>query len=250
LPGKALLPLGKLPLFIQQVKRVQASATCGTIIVATTTNLDDDVIERICNNNNIKCFRGHETDLLDRHYKAALKYKADIVVKIPSDCPLIDPKIIDEVINFYISNQHQFDFVSNLHPATWPDGNDVEVMSFKVLEDAWENADKIYEREHTTPYIWDNPSIFRIGNVEWQSNKDYSMSHRFTIDYPEDYIFIKAVFDEMHLKNPLFSCEEILELLDTREDIFTLNQQYAGVNWYRNYTNELNTISPSQTKNI
>jgi spore coat polysaccharide biosynthesis protein SpsF len=76
------------------------------------------------------------------------------------------------------------------------------------------------------------------------------MSHRFTIDYPEDYIFIKAVFDEMHLKNPLFSCEEILELLETREDIFTLNQQYAGVNWYRNYTNELNTISPSQTKNI
>lgn len=245
-----MLPLGKLPLFIQQVKRVQAAATCGTIIVATTTNLDDDVIERICNNNKINCFRGHETDLLDRHYKAALKYKADIVVKIPSDCPLIDPKIIDQVINFYISNQHQFDFVSNLHPATWPDGNDVEVMSFKVLEDAWENADKNFQREHTTPYIWDNPSAFRIGNVIWEKNKDYSMSYRFTIDYPDDYLFIKAVFDELHIKNPLFSCDEILELLETRDDIFKLNQQYAGVNWYRNHTNELNTISPSHTKNI
>jgi spore coat polysaccharide biosynthesis protein SpsF len=250
LPGKALLPLGKQPLFLQQVKRVQAATSSGTIIVATTTNLDDDVIERICNNNNIKYFRGHETDLLDRHYKAALKYNADIVVKIPSDCPLIDPAIIDEVINFFITNQQQYDFVSNLHPATWPDGNDVEVMSFKGLEDAWENASKSYEREHTTPYIWDNPSAFRIGNVEWNSQKDFSMSHRFTIDYPEDYLFIKAVFNALHPRNPLFSCDEILELLESRNDIFKINQQYAGVNWYRHHTNDLNTVSISQTKNI
>jgi len=250
LPVKTLLPLGGQALFLQQVYRMQAATTCGTIIVATTNNPDDNAIERICTKNNILCFRGHETDLLDRHYKAALKYKADTVVKIPSDCPLIDPLIIDEVIKFYIKNQQQYDFVSNLHPATWPDGNDVEVMSFNALEQAWKNANKVYEREHTTPYIWDNPAKFRIGNVEWQSLKDYSMSHRFTIDYPEDYFFIKAVFDELYPANKLFSCEEILKLLESREDIFNLNQQYAGVNWYRNYTSELNTISPSLTKCI
>jgi spore coat polysaccharide biosynthesis protein SpsF len=250
LPGKALLPLGDQPLFMQMVKRVQAANTCGTIIVATTTHAADDEIESICLQNNILCFRGHETDLLDRHYKAAAKLNAAIVVKIPSDCPLIDPKIIDEVINFFISNQSQFDFVSNLHPATWPDGNDVEVMTFNTLEEAWKNATKSLEREHTTPYLWDNPSKFKIGNVEWKTKKDYSMSHRFTIDYPEDYLFIKAIFDELYPVNPLFDCDQIINLLELREDIFNLNQRYAGVNWYRHHTNELNTISLSQTKII
>jgi spore coat polysaccharide biosynthesis protein SpsF len=170
------------------------------------------------------------------------------VVKIPSDCPLISPEIIDKVIGYYVENSPKFDFVSNLHPATYPDGNDVEVMSMKVLEDAWLHADRPFEREHTTPYIWERPARFTIGNVAMENGEDMSMQHRWTIDYKEDFNFIKKVFNELYSVNPLFSYKDILSLLQKREDIYRINSQLAGVNWYRNHLDELKTISPLQTK--
>ncbi len=241
--------MGNEPLFIQQVKRVRSAFTSGAVVVATTTDAGDDIIAKLCRDNSIECFRGHPSDLLDRHYKAALEYNASVVIKIPSDCPLIDPDIINKVIGFYLNHQYEYDFVSNLHPASWPDGNDVEVIPFDVLQEAWKHADKSFEKEHTTPYIWDNPSQFRIGNVLMEESIDYSITHRFTIDYPEDYQFIKAVFDELSAGKPMFSCRDIIELLQRRLDIFSINQKYAGINWYRHHINELKTIEPSQFKN-
>jgi spore coat polysaccharide biosynthesis protein SpsF len=172
------------------------------------------------------------------------------VIKIPSDCPLIDPEIIDKVILYYINNKEKFDFVSNLHPPTYPDGNDVEVMSFETLENAWINAKKDFEREHTTPYIWENPDKFRIGNVVWEEELDYSMTHRFTIDYKEDYEFIKKVYDELYEDNNRFGLKDILELLGKKPEINKINEMYAGVNWYRNHLNELKTISSEQTRKL
>ncbi|MBC7936589.1 MAG: glycosyltransferase family protein [Rhizobacter sp.] len=250
LPAKVLMPLAGKPLFVQQVKRVQAAALCGMVVVATTTDNTDDVIENICIEEGFHCFRGHPTDLLDRHYQAALYYEASVVVKIPSDCPLIDPGIIDQVIGDYIIHQEQYDFVSNLHPATWPDGNDVEIMPIRVLEEAWQNAGKIFEREHTTPYIWERPEKYRIGNTVMPGGKDHSMVHRFTIDYIEDYHFIKAVYDELYATNHLFTCDDIITLLEQRNDIFNINHRFAGINWYRNHFDELKTVTPSQTKNM
>jgi spore coat polysaccharide biosynthesis protein SpsF len=118
------------------------------------------------------------------------------------------------------------------------------------LENAWINAKIDFEREHTTPYIWENPDKFRIGNVVWETGLDFSMTHRFTIDYKEDYEFIKRVYDELYEKNSKFSLNDILELLEKKPEIKKINQMYAGVNWYRNHINELKTISPEQTKNI
>ncbi len=250
LPDKILLPLAGKPLLVRMAERVTASTQTGTVVIATTADKQDDVIEEMCRQENFLCFRGHPTDLLDRHYKAALQYQPDAVVKIPSDCPLIDPKVIDKVLGFYIANSRKYDFVSNLHPATYPDGNDVEIMSFKTLEEAWRNAQRPLEREHTTPYIWENPEKFRIGNVAWGTGKDFSMSHRFTVDYKEDYEFIKAVYDELFPENPSFGLDEILALLEKRPDIFAINSKFAGVNWYRNHLDELRTISPRQTKLI
>ncbi len=232
------------------VERVRAANSVGTVVVATTTDKQDDVIQEICKDENVICFRGHPTDLLDRHYQAALLHKADVVVKIPSDCPLIDFTVINRVINLFVANYDRFDFVSNLHPATYPDGNDVEVMTFKALEDAWKSATRQLEREHTTPYIWENPDKFRIGNVVWENGKDFSMSHRFTIDYEEDYQLIKAVYNELYPKNPLFSLDDILKLIEKRPDIYQLNNKFAGVNWYRNHLDELKTISSEQTKQL
>ncbi len=147
-----------------------------------------------------------------------------------------------------MNNYGEYDYVSNLHPATFPDGNDVEVMTFDALENAWKHADKLFEREHTTPYIWEHPEQFCIGNVIMENAADYSMSHRFTIDYKEDYEFIKTVFEELYPANPLFTLSDILTLMDRRKDIFEINHHLAGVNWYRNHLDELKTVSHLQTK--
>lgn len=248
LPGKVLLPVMGHPLFVQQVQRVRAAKLAGTIVVATTTDVSDDIIETICSSEGILCYRGHATDLLDRHYQVGLRYNADAVIKIPSDCPLIDPAVIDKVIACYLDNKDRYDYVSNLHPATYPDGNDVEIMHFNVLQEAWINARRPLEREHTTPYIWEHPGKYRIGNVIMEGHPDYSMEHRFTMDYEEDYLFIKAVYEALYENNPLFSVTDILALLGERKDIYAINRQWAGVNWYRHHLDELRTITPQQTK--
>jgi spore coat polysaccharide biosynthesis protein SpsF len=248
LPGKVLLALCGEPLLIRMVERVQKAKLAGQIVVVTTDDSSDDPIADLCNLHRIAVFRGDMDNLLDRHYQAAKAYNAEIVLKIPSDCPLIDPSIIDVVIDYYLQNSGKFDYVSNLHPATYPDGNDVEVMSFRSLEMAWKNATRKLELEHTTPYLWENPDQFSIGNVFWPSGKDYSMSHRWTIDYPEDYQFIKAVCEELYPKNAAFTLQEILELLGIKPEIHQINAHLAGVNWYRNHLSELKTVTKEQTK--
>ncbi len=248
LPDKVMMPLAGKPLLVRMVERVQYSRLKGTVVVATSTEPSDDIIEKLCKENNIAVFRGSLKDLLDRHYRAAKQFSADVVLKIPSDVPLIDPEIIDRVISFFLDNKNKFDYVSNLHPPTYPDGNDVEIMTFAALENAWKNATKDFEREHTTPYLWENADKFRIGNVEWETGKDYSMTYRFTIDYKEDYDFIKQVYDELFNSNPRFGLNDILNLLEKKPELFSINSKYAGVNWYRNHLDELKTVTAEQTK--
>ncbi len=246
LPGKVMLPLAGKSLLVRMVERVKSAKLSGTVIVATTTDKADNNIEELCDAENIFCFRGHPTDLLDRHYKTALYYTADVILKIPSDCPLIDSKIIDKVIGFFMDNLGVYDYVSNLHPASYPDGNDVEIMTFSAIENAWKKSAKQFEREHTTPYIWENPSLFRIGSVLWETGKDYSTTHRWTIDYPEDYEFIKNVYDELYKQNPHFGLYDILNLLENRLDISKINNKYLGEYWYKNHINELKTVNYKQ----
>lgn len=237
-----MLPLEGKPLLYRMVERVSAAKKSGRIVVATTNNPQDDEIYNFCNQNGIDVYRGHPTDLLDRHFQVGIKYYADAVVKIPSDCPLIDPRIIDKVIRYYEAGYRKYDFVSNLHPASYPDGNDVEIMSMTSLERAWLEAKKDYEREHTTPYIWENPNKFALGNVEWETGFDYSSSHRFTIDYQEDYLFIKRIFEELYPNSKMFRLEEILKLLEDKPEILSINKQYAGSYWYDSHIGELKNI--------
>jgi spore coat polysaccharide biosynthesis protein SpsF len=225
-----------------------ASKLKGTLVVATTLNEEDNVIEDICTTENIYCYRGSALDLLDRHFQTAKLFEADVVVKIPSDCPLIDPDIIDRVIGHFLDNNGAFDYVSNLHPASYPDGNDVEVMTMKALGEAWKYASRPLEREHTTPYIWENPGRYHIENVKMEGSVNYSMTHRWTIDYKEDYEFIKTVFEVLHMYNPSFRIHDILELLDRNPELMKINGHLAGVNWYRDHLEELKTIKPEQTK--
>ncbi|MBW4889285.1 glycosyltransferase family protein [Mucilaginibacter sp. HMF5004] len=250
LPGKVLLPILGETLLKRMIERLQMIKHEATIVIATSDSEQDDILQTEADKIGVPCFRGSLDNCLDRHYQAGLKYGADVVIKIPSDCPLIDPRIIDDVLDFYFAHKGEYDFVNNLHPATWPDGNDVEIMTMACIEKAWKEASRKLELEHTTPYIWENPGKFRIANIEWSAGKDYSMSHRFTIDYPEDYDFIKLVYEELYPAKADFSCDDILSLLESKPEIYEINSGYAGVNWYRNHLDELKTVGAGQTKTL
>jgi spore coat polysaccharide biosynthesis protein SpsF len=248
LPGKVLMPVLGKSLLVRMVERVQRTAYPIIVVVATSTDASDDVIEQEAIENNIRCFRGSLDNLMERHYQAAKLYEADLVIKIPSDCPLIDSAIIDETIDVYYENGGVHDYVSNLHPATYPDGNDVEIMTMDCLAKARRMARQLWELEHTTPVIWEHPEQFKIGNLTWKTGFDFSMTHRFTIDYIEDYHFILKVYEMLYPGKPNFSCNDILQLLELHPGIHQINEKHAGINWYRNHLSDLKTISEQQTK--
>jgi len=249
LPGKVLRPLAGAPLLQRMLERVLATPGAIDLVVATTTDAEDEPVRMLCRQIDVRCFSGHPTDLLDRHVQAAREVGAEVVVKIPSDCPLIDPSVIRRVLDAFAANADRYDFVSNIHPPSYPDGHDVEVMPMSVLEQAWREATQPFEREHTTPFIWDQPQRFRLGNVVWESGLDYSRTHRWTIDYPEDYAFIAAVYDALWSeRRPIFSLPDILALLDVQPELAQTNARYCGVNWYRHHLGLLKTVSEADTR--
>ena len=243
LPGKVLMPLAGAPLLQRMLERVLAADQPDEICVATTLATEDEPIRQLARAICVPVVSGHPTDLLDRHLQAGRDMRADAVVKIPSDCPLIDPAVIDQVLSRFRERAGAVDFATNLHPPSWPDGNDVEVVPMPVLETAWREAARPFEREHTTPFIWERPERFRLLNVESGLGVDLSKTHRFTIDYPEDHRFIARVFDELWSPSrPLFSLTDILALLAARPEIARLNQRWAGRSWHLAHLGELATV--------
>ena len=125
-----------------------------------------------------------------------------------------------------------------------------------ALASAWREAAQDFEREHTTPFLWERPERFRLANVKWDPCpggapvRDYSMSHRWTLDYPEDYEFIRRVYAALYPRNPAFGLEDILRLLERAPDLLAINARYAGVNWYRHHLSALRTITAAQTRVI
>ena len=246
LPNKILQDLGGKNLLTVFMERVTKAVEPDNIVIATTNLPEDDIVVDLCKKNQWEYFRGDSSNLLDRHYQCAKFFSADIVSKIPSDTPFNDPEIIDLVFRTY--DKGNFDYVSNLHPPTFPGGFDCEVFSYAALEESWKNAKKDYEREHTTGYIWDNPDKFKIGNVSSKNGIDYSMKFRCQVDYIEDLDVAKRIFNELYLKNPDFSFYDLVEFLDTHKEISNLNEKYVGTNWYREYVHELKHVDKSWTK--
>ncbi len=243
LPGKVLLPLAGEPALVRMLERVRAATSPFQLVVATTDLAQDRPIVDLCVERGIEVFRGHPLDALDRHYQAAVHYSADAVVKIPSDCPLIDPGAIDRVLGHFLTQAGEYDFVTNLLPPTWPDGNDVEVMTLSALKSAWEEAQRPFEREHTTPFIWENLGRFRVRNVRWQTELNYSQSHRFVLDYAADYQFISAIFERLLPKfGPVFSLEQILALLGQAPELQDINREHLGSCWQQKHLHELKTF--------
>jgi len=214
LPGKMAMPIidnkGALELMIERVRQVQLP---HMLIVATSDLPEDNVIMGICNKLNVVCFRGSST----------------------GDCPLNDANMIEEVIAFYTENQVAY--VSNTDPPTYPDGLDVEVMSLKALEYAHLNAKKDIEREHVTVYIRENKAMFKSGNVS--SNINYS-DLRWTLDEPEDFDFIKAVYQDLYPKNPKFKMDDILQLCKDKPELLNINKQHQRNEAYHKQVKESN----------
>ena len=219
LPGKVLLPLAGEPMLTRLIERLRRVQRADGIVVATTTNASDDPIAALCAQLGVPCHRGSEHDVLSRSADAARLHGADVVVRITSDCPLIDPALIDQVIAVY--EEGESDYVSNMLPPTWPYGMAVEVFSAAALAQAHAEATQAAEREHVTPFIYWHPERYRLRNVA--SPVDLSQ-HRWTVDTPEDYALVSRLFHHLMPTHPHFTQADVLALLEQHPDWIALNQ--------------------------
>lgn len=220
LPGKVLKTVLEKPLLEYQLERVSSSKLIDEIVVATTINKSDDPIIKLCNKLGVLTYRGSEEDVLSRYYEAAKQFNADVIVRLTSDCPLIDPEIIDQVIKLYITQKDVLDYVSNTLIRTYPRGLDTEVFSFRALQVTYEKARLKSEREHVTAYIYKNPDKFQLKNLSYV--RDLS-KHRWTVDTKEDFELIKQILESLYTNNQMFTMKDVLCLLDKNPSLFYLN---------------------------
>ena len=224
LPGKVLLPLLDRPLLAWDVYRLCKCRLIDEIVIATTTDPRDDTLADLCASEGWGCFRGSENDVLDRYYGAARQYNADTIVRITSDCPLIDPAVTDYVIATYAAAAPAADYASNVFPRTYPRGLDTEVFSFAALEMAWKE-DQSEWREHVTPFLWKQPERFRQINAA--NPVDYS-SHRWTVDTPQDFELVRRIYE--HFGHGDFGWRDVLTLLDQHSDWVEINRDVQQKN--------------------
>ncbi|MFW5889614.1 MAG: cytidylyltransferase domain-containing protein [Bacillota bacterium] len=222
LPGKVMKDLSGRPVLWHDIQRIKQSKIIDEIIIATTTKEQDRVIYEKALEWGGKAFRGSEEDVLKRYYDAAAENNVETVVRITSDCPLIDSKVIDEIIKYY--DDHDYTLVTNagsdLKNRTYPRGLDTEVFSFEVLEEVFNQAEEKYQREHVTPYIYENYDDIYY----YKNDKDLS-GYRLTLDTKEDYELIKAIYDKLYHGEHDFYLAEIIELLENNKELLKLNEK-------------------------
>jgi spore coat polysaccharide biosynthesis protein SpsF len=220
LPGKILKKVLDKTLLEYQIERVKRAKTIDEIIIATTTKESDDQIVQLCQQLSIPYYRGSEEDVLSRYYEAATEFNVDVVVRLTSDCPIIDPNVIDKVVTHYVENSDQYDYVSNILTRTYPRGLDTEVMSYEVLKRVHEEAKEFTYREHVTAYIYHHPNQFRFCNV---SNEKDESKHRWTVDTIEDFELIEKIISKLYPENPYFNMDDVLKLIDENPTWFYIN---------------------------
>ena len=223
LPGKVMLTINDNHLIWYVYQRVKMSKKVDRIFIATSIDKSDDILSNYCNSKNIPCFRGSLDDVLDRFYQLAKKEKMKDIIRITADCPLIDYKIIDEMITYYKKEKGLIDYFSNVHPPNFPDGLDCEIFSFEVLEKSWRSAEKKSEREHVTAYIYNNSNLFRVHN--YYNDKDYS-SFRWVVDEQEDFDLIKKIYKHFNFKLNI-TMNDIIKYLIKNEELIMINSKYS-----------------------
>ena len=219
LPNKVLKRVKNKELLAYECERLLNSKKIDKLVIATSTDKSDDAIVEFAKRKNIEVFRGSLDDVLSRYYKCATKYKKNIdklnIIRVTGDCPVIDPKVVDEVIESY--EKGNFDYVSNTLKATYPDGLDTEIFSFEALEEAYKNATLKSEREHVTLYIKNNKKFKKFN---YEAEEDFSHL-RFTIDEKEDFVLIKNVLENFEDVN--FSYLDIISFLTKKPQLLLIN---------------------------
>ncbi|NYT09584.1 MAG: NTP transferase domain-containing protein [Methanosarcinales archaeon] len=217
LPGKVMKDIGGITMLARVVSRLARSELIDQILVATTTKRSDDPIAAECDRLKVPVFRGDEEDVLDRYYQAALAHGADTVVRITSDCPLIEPEVVGKVIRAFLEGNP--DYASNSLERTYPRGLDAEVVSMVALTKAWQEATEPYQRVHVTPYIYQNPDRFKLLTIK--SNVDYS-HYRWTVDTQEDLDFVRAVYTSFGNEDS-FTWKDLIFLLAKEPELAEIN---------------------------
>ena len=235
LPGKPLMLIKGKPMLWYLVERLRHSELVDKIIIATTSNPKDKTILNFANENSIPVMCGSEDDVLDRFYEAAKKIKADIIVRVTADCPLLDPKVVDEVIAVYLEGD--YDYVTNTLLYTFPDGLDVEVFSFNALKRAHIEAKSKIEREHVTPYIR-NSGLFKLKNVVNKSPVPTNLS-RWCVDEERDFRFVKTIYEYLYKEGKLFYMKDVMSLLKKYPQIQQINSGIiTNEGYYKSLTDE------------
>jgi len=218
LPNKVLLKIDDANTVLDCViKQLAHCIRIDKIVVATTTSNKDNKIEEHLRKIGIPCFRGSELDVLDRHYQCAKKFSFSTIVRIPSDKPLIDPEVVDNIIKKYHSVP--YDYASNFMTPSYPSGTEVELLSFNTLETVWKKAKLPSEREHVTKYILSHQNEFSILNIEYTRNLS---QFRWAVDRMEDLELVKEIVSKIK-KRPILM-NEILKLLDTEPHLMKINR--------------------------
>ena len=217
LPNKVMKPIGGIPMIELLLTRLSQAKELDQIVVATSVDERNQPLVEHARKLGYACEQGSEGDVLDRFVQAARAFHADVVVRITGDCPLVDPELVDEVIRRF--KTAGVDYFSNTNPPTYPDGLDIEVCSFNVLEQASQETSKPFDREHVTPYLREHG---RFKTASMQHIEDLS-ALRWTVDEPADFTVIEKVFQYFHPRTE-FSWLEVLNLQQQQPDIFNINQ--------------------------
>jgi spore coat polysaccharide biosynthesis protein SpsF len=219
LPGKVLMDLGGETVLSRVVRRLQRSQEIDQVVVATSTASPDEDIVGECERLQVSSFRGSEGDVLDRYYQAAHLYDAKVVVRVTSDCPLIDPELVDQTIRVF--RDQCADYTNNLFPRTYPRGLDAEVFSVAALDRAWREASQPHQREHVTPYLSEHPEIFRLASLS--SSVDYSR-YRWTLDTSEDLKLLRFIYSRFENRED-FGWQDVIALMEREPELAEINSQ-------------------------
>lgn len=219
LPGKVLKTVLGKSLLEYQIERLKRIRSVDEIVIATTTNDTDQPIVDLCDRLSVAYFRGSEEDVLARYHGAAKQYSADVIVRITSDCPVIDPTVCEEAIACFIENQDQYDYV---RLEQYPRGLDAEVFSFKVLDECFKEATSNPDREHVTPFIYRHPERYRVGQMICDNNYSH---HRWTVDTAEDFELVKRIIEELYPFKNRFAFVDILDVLTKNPAWYDINQK-------------------------
>ena len=221
LPGKVLKNILGKPMLELQIERIRSSRMIDRIVVVTSITPEDRRLVELCERIGIDVFCGSLENVLDRFYRAALKFKPDHIVRLTGDCPLIDIGVVDSMIRLYL--EQGGDYGTNCSPPTYPDGLDAEVFTFQALKEAHEEAVLPSHLEHVTLFLDSQPARYKTVNL---SHSEDLSRLRWTVDEPEDFDFVRSVFEQLYPSNPHFVMEDVLALLRAKPELGALNQRF------------------------